>query len=289
MITVFTPTYNRAKTLTSLYNSLTRQTDQRFDWLIIDDGSTDETSDLVESFQREGKIDITYIKRENWGLCKTLNQGVSLCRGDIFFRVDSDDFVQDNAIERIYHYWHYVEEDKKVCGLVFLKIQTNSQYTGYHPFTKDFRTNFFEYRSKYGGVGDRAEVIRTDVMRNYPIPLYGEEKFCPEGLMWNRIAKDYDAVYISEGIYVCEYMEGGLTKSVRKNLMRNAKGATHYYAEIFQHKNSVFYYIKNSISFWRCAAFNGYGFVKNFSMLPLGANILGLFPGLLLSVLDRIR
>ena len=236
MITVFTPTYNRAKTLTSLYNSLTRQTDQRFDWLIIDDGSTDETSDLVESFQREGKIDITYIKRENWGLCKTLNQGVSLCRGDIFFRVDSDDFVQDNAIERIYHYWHYVEEDKKVCGLVFLKIQTNSQYTGYHPFTKDFRTNFFEYRSKYGGVGDRAEVIRTDVMRNYPIPLYGEEKFCPEGLMWNRIAKDYDAVYISEGIYVCEYMEGGLTKSVRKNLMRNAKGATHYYAEIFQHK-----------------------------------------------------
>ena len=197
--------------------------------------------------------------------------------------------MQDNAIERIYHHWHYVEEDEKVCGLVFLKIQTNSQYTGYHPFTKDFRTNFFEYRSIYGGVGDRAEVIRTDVMRNYPIPLYGEERFCPEGLMWNRIAKDYDAVYISEGIYVCEYMEGGLTKSVRKNLMRNAKGATHYYAEIFQHKNSVFYYIKNSISFWRCAAFNGYGFVKNFSMLPLGANILGLFPGLLLSIIDRIR
>lgn len=288
-ITVFTPAYNRAKTLPALYESLKRQTDQRFDWLIIDDGSTDETPQLIESYKQEGALDITYIRRENWGLCKTLNQGVELCKGDIFFRLDSDDYAADNAIERIYHHWHYVEEDEKICGLVFLKIQTNGEHTGYHPFVDPIRTNFFEYRSKYKGVGDRAEVVRADVMKKYLIPLYGDEKFCPEGLMWNRIAKDYDAVYITEDIYICEYMEGGLTKSVRKNLQRNAKGTTHYFSEIFQHEATPFYYVKNAISFWRYAPYNGYGLVKNWKMMPTLANLLGFFPGGTLAIIDRLR
>lgn len=288
-ITVFTPAYNRAKTLPALYDSLKRQTDKRFDWLVIDDGSTDETPQLFDAYMQEGVLDITYIRRENRGLCRTLNQGVELCKGDIFFRIDSDDYATDDAIEQIYQHWHMVEENDKVCGLVFLKIQTNAKRTGYHPFSAPTQTNFIEYRNKYGGVGDRAEVVRTDVMRQFPIPLYGEEKFCPEGLMWNRMAKVYDAVYINRDIYVCEYMEGGLTNSVRSNLKRNAKGATHYYSEIFLYNPSLFYYVKNAISFWRYARFNGYGFVKNWRMLPTPANLIGVLPGLMLSVADGLR
>ncbi|HOI27015.1 MAG TPA: glycosyltransferase family A protein [Paludibacteraceae bacterium] len=288
MITVFTPTYNRANTLTRLFESLKQQTDKRFEWLIIDDGSTDETKELVNSFIQENVIDINYIKRENRGLSATINQGVQLAKGDIFFRIDSDDFATLDAIEKIYKNWHLTQKES-VCGLVFFKIKTDGFHTGFHPFSSNFETNFFDYRNKHKGVGDRAEVIKTEVMREFPFPKYREEKFCPEGLVWNRMAKKYNAIYIAEDIYVCEYQEGGLTNSVLSNLRKNALGGTNYYAEIFSFKVTPFYYIKNAISFWRYAFYNGNSFLSNMKMLPLLASVIGFVPGVLLSLFDSIR
>lgn len=289
MITIFTPTYNRSKTLPRLYQSLVEQTDNRFEWLLIDDGSTDNTEELVRSFIAEEKVTIHYVKRENWGLSQTINQGAELANGDIFFRIDSDDYAPKDAVETIYKNWHMVEADDKLCGLVFLKEALVANQSTFCPFTENFRTNFFDYHNVYGGYGDMAEVIRTEVFRKYPLPKFGDEKFCPEGVMWNRMAMDYDAVYIPKAIYLYEYIEDGLTKHVRSNLRRNANGTTTYFAEIFQHNTRLPFYLKNAISFWRYAFSNGKGIGENMKQVPLFVTLFGLVPGYMLNLMDGLR
>ncbi len=289
MITIFTPTYNRAKTLPRLYQSLLDQTDQRFEWLLIDDGSMDETETLVRSYIEEGKLDIRYIKRENWGLSQTINQGVELAKGEIFFRVDSDDLATTDAVEQIYRNWSLVEADEKLCGLVFLCGALVANQAPYSPFSENVRTNFFDFRNLHGGRGDMSEVIKTEVLRKYPLPKFGDEKFCPEGVMWNRIALDYEAIYIPKAIYLFEYIEDGFTKNARRNLRRNAKGTTTFYAEIYRHKVRPLYYLKNAVSYWRYAFLNGRGLGANIKAVPFAATLFGLVPGFLLCQLDGAR
>lgn len=289
MITIFTPTYNRSKTISRLYQSLLDQTDSRFEWLIIDDGSTDNTEEIVRSFMAEGRLDINYVRRENWGLSQTINQGVELAKGDIFYRIDSDDFATTNAVELIYQNWHLVEADDKLCGLVFLKQSLVQNQSPYCPFTENFRTNFFDFHNIYGGKGDMAEVIRTDVFRKYKLPKFEGEKFCPEGIAWNRMAIDYDVIYIPKTIYMFEYIEDGLTQNVRRNLRRNAKGVSTFFAEIFDHKTRLPFYLKNAISYWRYAFVNGRGLSENLRAVPTMVAVIGMLPGYLLSAFDGWR
>lgn len=289
MITVFTPTYNRAKTLPQLFESLLEQTDKRFEWLIIDDGSEDNTGELVNEFLGKTDFVIRYVKQENMGLSQTLNRGADLADGDIFFRVDSDDFVTSDAIELIYSNWHLVEADDKLCGLVFKKESLKADQCVYCPFTDNFRTNFFDYHNLYGGKGDMAEVIRTDIIRLYKLPKFGDEKFCPEGIMWNRMASHYDVIYVPKPIYKFEYIRDGFTMNARQNLKRNAMGASTFYAENFDHDMKPLYYLKNAILFWRYAFSNGRGLKSNYHSLPLPATVVGLPIGGLLNLYDRFR
>ncbi|MBO7608003.1 MAG: glycosyltransferase family 2 protein [Paludibacteraceae bacterium] len=289
MITVFTPTYNRAKTLPHLFKSLLEQTDKRFEWLVIDDGSEDNTGELVNDFLGKADFVIRYIKQENKGLSQTLNRGVDLAEGDIFFRVDSDDFITPDAIELIYSNWHLVEADDKLCGLVFIKESLNPDQRVYCPFTDNIRTNFFDYYNLYGGKGDMAEVIRTDIFRLYKLPKFGDEKFCPEGVVWNRMASHYDVIYIPKPIYKFEYIKDGFTLNVHQNLRRNAIGASTFYAENFDHDLKLFFYLKNAILFWRYALSNRRGWKSNFHSIPLPATIVGLPIGGLLNIYDRFR
>lgn len=289
MITVFTPTYNRVQTLERLYRSLVEQTDNRFEWLVIDDGSTDGTEALISSFINEGLLKINYVKRENRGLSRTLIQGVELAQGDIFFRIDSDDFAPSNAIELIYADWGLVEADERVCGLVFLKEALKKGQEPFSPFREKTRTNFFDFHNIYGGKGDMAEVIRIDVLRKYMATTFGDEKFYPEGIIWNRISFDYDAIYIPKVVYKFEYISDGLTKNVRRNMRRNAIGFSCYYAEIFHHNVRLPFYVKSSISFWRIALVNGKGFMENFRSVPFFSSLVGLLPGVLLCIYDSMN
>ena len=105
-VTVFTPTYNRAYTLPKLYNSLCRQTSVDFMWLVVDDGSTDNTEELIKGWQEENKVLIEYHKQSNGGKMRAHNLGVKLCNSELFFCVDSDDYISDVAIEHIIDYWN---------------------------------------------------------------------------------------------------------------------------------------------------------------------------------------
>ncbi len=289
MVTIFTPAYNRAKTIPRLYESLLNQTDKRFEWLVIDDGSTDNTEELIRSYIEEGKLDIQYIKRENWGLPKTINQGMDLAKGDVFFRIDSDDFATNDAVELIYANWSLVESDEKLCGIAFQKEDISHTHVPYCPFKENIRSSFTDYYYRQGGSGDLAAVMKTAVFRKYKLPIFGEERFCPEGIIWNRISSEYDVMFIPRAIYLCEYCDDGLTTNSKEYLRRNAVGTTTFFSEMFDHKLSPFHYVKTSMSFWRFAFLNGKGFVKNFQSVPFGASFFGLPFGIIIFLYDEIK
>ena len=288
MITVFTPTYNRAYILPKLYESLCNQTCKDFEWLVVDDGSTDETFLLLEKWKAERKINVNYQFKQNGGLNSAYNFAVSMTNNEIFFRVDSDDSIKKNAIEEIKSNWHLVKDNENLCGLVFLSVYKDGKIVGKHPFNKNTESNFFEYRNKFGAIGDRAEVIKTAVLKKYPFPKFGNEEFCPEGLMWNRIAKNYNAIYLNIPIYEREYIADSITTNVVATLKKNAIGATAYYSELLNMRPRFSYFIKNSLLFWRYAFFNKKKFIENLRMIPVFSWFF-IIPAFGILIIDKIR
>lgn len=214
-ITVFTPTYNRAYSLKRLFDSLVNQTYKDFEWVIVDDGSTDNTEELVEYFQKQyTNFLILYKKTENGGKHRAINRGMKLVNGDMILFVDSDDWLRKDALEWIAKVEASIPENEKenYAGVQGLCIHANGELIG-----KTFCGN--EYidctvidREKYNIYGDKAEAYYTRVICQYRFPEIEGEKFATECLVWNKIAYDgYKIRYFNEEIYYCEYLEDGLT------------------------------------------------------------------------------
>ncbi len=227
-VTVFTPAYNRAHLLERLFESLLSQTDKDFEWVIVDDGSTDGTEALLKDItSRELPFPIICEKQENGGKHRAVNKGVSLASGDIFFTVDSDDYVTPDAIEKIKKWYNAIPEDERSRyaavsgargsedGVPLGGVYTEAEYV-------DARNN---ERDGYGLTGDQAEAYFTDILRKYPFPEIEGERFITEEVVWNKIAADgYLIRWYSDIIYICKYLDGGLTSSVDKNRRNNPKG-----------------------------------------------------------------
>lgn len=225
--TIFTPTYNRAYILGELYKSLQQQTDYQFEWLIVDDGSTDDTNAIVSKWiTEETRFPIRYFKKENGGKHRAINFALQYARGEYFFIVDSDDRLVPNAIETVSKQMKNLPRDgcKKYAGICNCR--------GYSP-TERMGTSFQgEYvdctsleREKYGITGDKAEVFYTDVMRQYPFPEFDGEKFITECVVWDKMAADgFNLRFFNEIIYLCEYREDGLTQQGLDLYYRNPQG-----------------------------------------------------------------
>lgn len=250
MITVFTPTYNRAHTLQRLYDSLCNQKSYNFEWIIVDDGSVDNTEMLVNGFRKKSLFfDIIYHKQKNGGKHRAINKGVSLAKGDFFFIVDSDDYLTNDAITFIERQTELLKDDINYCGIVGLKCYENHNIVGGGALIID--TDFLSYRIKYKIKGDRAEIVKTSVMKEFPFPEFEGEYFCTEALVWNRISQKYKARYLDMKIYVCEYLPGGLTSVVRHLLYANPQGISLYYFELSSYKIPIWLKIKSAVNFWR--------------------------------------
>ena len=116
-ITVFTPTYNRAYIIEELYRSLQRQTYSNFEWVVVDDGSTDNTQSIFKQWEKENNVfPIRYVYQENGGKCRAINRGLQLAEGELFFTVDSDDYLTDDALEKIVTWESALTKDVKYCG-----------------------------------------------------------------------------------------------------------------------------------------------------------------------------
>lgn len=258
MITVFTPTYNRAYILPKLYESLCAQTDKNFEWLVVDDGSTDETFLLLEKWKAERKIQMSIIRRENGGKSTAINIGVKNANGNLFFIVDSDDFLTDDAIFTILNDEKNLSENKiafSVAGFCYRKsnYRTSAVIASSDvPLPK--AATSLELAFKYKMAGDKAEVFFTDVLRQFSFPEIPNNKFVPEALVWYRIAAaGYKLIIKDEAIYQCDYISDGYTKNFKRNLKNNCKGFSLFYKECLSYKEiPLIIKIKYLIRFFQC-------------------------------------
>ena len=289
MITVFTPTYNRVYILATLYKSLCEQTYTDFEWLIVDDGSSDNTEFLVEKFISESVIDIHYFKVPNGGKHRAINFGVEKARGELFFIVDSDDHLTCNALERVMFYYNPIRNNEEFAGVSGLRIFPNGEIIG------NGKSSFIlidcsriDFAFKYKFSGDVAEVYKTEIMKRYPFPDYEGEKFCSEGVIWTRIALKYKLRFFEEGIYICEYLSDGLTYGKIRLYRNSPRYAMLVYKQGCMCKKYPWIWrIRYAVNYWRytlCYRAKRPDELK----LPLWAKIFW-FIGALFYILDDIR
>lgn len=251
IFTIFTPTYNRVCLLPKLYESLKSQTFKDFEWLIVDDGSTDGTRDLVDGWTNEGLLNIRYYYQENGGKHRAINKGVPMANGEWFFIVDSDDSLPDNSLEIANKWLKTVEDDDSFAGVSGMrKINGNVPKVEFEVLDlSPLRIN--EYIR-----ADKAEIFKTAILKEYPFPDIPGEKFCAEGLIWSRIGLRYKLRYFNEIIYFCEYLDEGLTNSSLKNRRKNPTYASIIYREQMRNKPALKEKIRAAINYWRFVWFS---------------------------------
>lgn len=226
MVSVFTPTYNRAYILENLYRSLLEQTSYDFEWIIVDDGSEDGTEELVRSWgQKIEKFPIIYKKTSNGGKHRAINYGVRLAQSEAFFIVDSDDALAKDAISFINAEFAKIMNEDGYAGMSGLKIHKNGEVIGGMPSFDGYvdATNF--ERGKYSLLGDKAEVYKTSVLKRYPFPEFDNENFLTEAVVWDAIAFDGLKIrWYNKPLYYVEYMQDGLTKNSYDKTKNNPLG-----------------------------------------------------------------
>lgn len=226
-VAILTPTYNRKHTLPKLYESLKNQSNNDFRWFIVDDGSKDNTGELINKWKNERLVDISYLKKENAGKHTAINLGISIIREQLVFIVDSDDYITENAVELIIKYadkYEKMREKEKLCGFCFLRYDSQGN-VNVAPFSEaEFIGNYIDTRINNGLGGDKAEVFYREVLKEYPFIEYPGEKFMPEDAVWISMSQKYNMVHANEKIYICDYLEGGLTRTGRRMKIHSPKG-----------------------------------------------------------------
>ena len=226
LVTVLTPTYNRKKELYKLYQSLINQTSNNFVWFVVDDGSNDNTKNVIEKMRIENRIEIVYKRKENGGKHKAINFGLKYINTDLTFIVDSDDILTEDAIENIekINKKYYRKKDVPLCGYSFLRQFPNGNINGKMFPRNEEISDYVSMRINRNDVSDKAEVWFTDVLKGNPFDEFEEEKFLGEDILWIRLAAKYKMVYINKAIYIGNYLSDGLTNNRRKNNIKSPKG-----------------------------------------------------------------
>ena len=222
-VTVFTPSFNRGYILPQLYKSLTLQTDQKFEWIVVDDGSTDNTESIFKNWQTEKLIDIIYIRQENQGKHIAINTGLENATGELFFIVDSDDMLKSNAIEEIRTFWNK-NDNNGYSGILSYREFPNGRLVGTRLPQKIKQCKLRESNSKYGSIGDKVVIYRTDIYSRYRYPKFPGEKFFGESYVFNLIDDKYDMLVMDTPIYIFEYQADGLSQDFRKLYRNNPNG-----------------------------------------------------------------
>ncbi|MDY3479734.1 glycosyltransferase family 2 protein [Riemerella anatipestifer] len=286
LVTIFTPAYNRAHLLPRLYESLCRQTCHDFEWVVVDDGSSDSTEEVMEKFKTEGKIPITFFSQKNSGKHMTINKGSDLAKGELFFIVDSDDFLLPQAVEKIVGRYSAIRGNSEFAGLSFRKGYGEDRFIGSGYFD-DIEASAIDFRYRHRIKGDMAEIIKTEVLRAYKFPIIENERFCTEGLLWFRVAERYRFLWISEIIYIAEYLEGGLSDTIFK-IRKNSPGySTLFYSELEKMRIPLLQRVKANINFWRFAKYLKVPFLEKFKRVNPIYSLVGLPFSLLFLIKDR--
>lgn len=219
MLSIITPSYNRGYLLNRLYRSLQNQNNSNFEWIIVDDGSTDDTKEIVLNIVNEDNaFPIIYTFQQNGGKHRAVNRAVRLAKGEYIFIVDSDDYITDDAVNIIESWCNLIKDNREIAGVSGLRAYADGRVIGGagNVISGGFIEATNLQRKQNNLLGDKAEVYKREVLLKYPFPEFAGEKFLPEEAVWNAIAKDgYRLRWYNRVIYYTEYLEDGLTYAVK--------------------------------------------------------------------------
>ncbi|MBD1896893.1 glycosyltransferase family A protein [Coleofasciculus sp. FACHB-129] len=271
VFTVFTPTYNRAHTLHRVYESLQAQTYRNFEWVVIDDGSIDNTCELVEQWRQEANFTIRYFYQENSGKHIAVNRGVREAKGELFLVLDSDDACVSEALERFKEHWDLIPEDKKhrFSAVTCLCNDQNGEIVGSRfPFDPT-DSDSLEIRYRYKVTGEKWGFHRTEVLRQFPFPEIVGEKTIPQGFVWGRIAREYKTRFINEPLRV--YFSG-TDQLTRLSPQQISLGHALWHKIILNEQSSWFWYapfnfMRSAVHYSRFSFHTGITVSEQFKML----------------------
>lgn len=263
-LTVLTPAYNRRKGLQKLFDSLLAQTNKNFEWLIVDDGSTDDTSQFAQQWVSCSDFGVRYYKKENGGKHTALNYALDKIATKLVFIVDSDDYLTADAVETIYEKYSLYKSEKDLCGLSFLRIKPDgSGYLSPKLPKDDIKSTYCKCRINGGLEGDMAEVWYTDKLREFPFPEFRGEKFLGEDTIWVKISGKYKMRFFNKAIYVSDYLGDGLTLNRRRHNIQSPNGCVARAEAFLDSDIDLKHKIKSMLQYFVYGRFAG----KNFTYL----------------------
>lgn len=289
LVTVFTPVFNREQSINAVYESLCAQTDMDFEWLVINDGSTDRTDEILEEIVRTHQMPfaINYVRKQNEGLNRTINRALDLAKGTLLMRLDSDDEALPNAVALIHEKYPLIKDDSKLCAVAFRSLLFDGSFNGTHPFQEDTRSDFCSFRYIHHAIGDRNEIMKVDIFKKYRFPEFQGENFCPEALVWNRIAKEYDCIYATEAIYKKGFEDDSITAKIYSTLKRCCQGSCTLYFEALNNSAIPFKgRFGSAVRYYRYAFFAKRSLWRG---IPLSLIVTALPVGLMVIVADYLK
>lgn len=247
-LTVFTPSFNRAYTLHLCYQSLKRQTCKDFVWLIIDDGSTDDTKELVNKWIVENDIPIRYHFQENKGMHGAHNTAYELIETELNVCIDSDDYLADDAVEKVIRFWREHGSDQ-YAGIIGLDAHPNGTVLGTElPVIKN--ASLYELYSKYRVKGDKKLIYRSELTRKTPpYPLFPGEKYCPLSYKYILIDQKHPLLIMNEILCYVEYLEDGSSLNIIKQYQNNPNSFSFFRKVAMQYAPSLKERFRESIHY----------------------------------------
>jgi glycosyltransferase involved in cell wall biosynthesis len=280
MFTIFTPTYNRAHTLHRAFESLSAQTLRDFEWIIVDDGSTDGTGELAVRWANSANFPMRYLRQNRGGKHMAHNLALHSARGKFFTCLDSDDALPPDALEKLRRAWDGIPKSERAgfCGVDGLCCDQHGHIVG-DTFPRDpLDADMRERKYVYGPRGEKWGVVLTEIARLYPFPQVAIGEYLPEGIVWLDMAKRFKTRAVNEvvRIYYIDDAEPGVTTAIRRRLAAHAEGNWHYYAWLLN--NDLDYFFASPKPFIKAAV-----------MLPVVAWISGRSLGRTLQELQTLK
>lgn len=230
-LSVITPTYNRAHLLERVFKSLLKQTIKSFEWIIVDDGSTDETQQVVIDWIDGAPFPITYVFQENQGKPSAYNHAVNLACGEFLTCVDSDDWLPVNGVENRIRLMQIYADADDICGITGLAANSDGKLIGYS-FPENGIIGSKQHLNSVAP-GDKSTTFKTSVLKKFPFPQFPNEKFLPESIIYNRMFQSgYKFASSNEVLTVVDYQDGGLSDSALSLRMKSLNGTLMYYHEM---------------------------------------------------------
>ena len=235
-LSILTATYNRANYLTKLYESIKKNLKYNItpEWIIVDDGSTDDTKNIVQEFIKENRIIIKYMYQKNSGKMIAINEATKMATGDLIIDCDSDDYFSDNGFEIIEKNAKKLLKDEELYGMAFLKKEENGKISGKEFSRNEYKTTMFDLYFKEDIGGEKILVYNSKIRKMYSHQLENNEKFITEARMYHKMDEKYKLLAINEIVEIGSYIEDGYTKNINKTFIENPYGYYMYFKELLQ-------------------------------------------------------